>query len=295
VVAAIGDTGALSVIEWAAQLAQAGDTVRIVHAQPAVPFAASDWTLPVNDVELLNSVSARQMTDAINRLRAERHDLVVESAVRTGSPLQSVVPHLNSADLIVVGTPHRCSTRLMVRELASGSRCPVLITGGSLPAERIPHAPIGLLLRDLDADRAVIDEAFRLARAWRSPLVAFVPWQPPDGEDLVAAEIELQKRVDGYLDDWAAVSPQTGVSVEIRWEDLETVVADYGSRPEVLVIGQHCPEGASWIELDREVQLAIDTRHWPTLIVPRAVAAATPPHEPPGPSRQDARATSTRR
>jgi nucleotide-binding universal stress UspA family protein len=188
IVVGIGNRDAMPVVRWAAELAHSGDAVLVVHAYAPMPYAAADWTLPVEANDVMHSAAARHVAYAARNLRAQRHDLVVEAAIRTGSPGRVLLQYAAAAELLVIGTPHQTGLRTALATLASTRTCPVLVVGTMPSTARLPHPPITAVLRDLEADRQVIDVAMAEAARLRSPLVVLRPRSGSDGSRIPARE-----------------------------------------------------------------------------------------------------------
>jgi hypothetical protein len=280
IVVGIATHDAMPIVRQAAEEAHSGDTVRIVHAYAPMPYAVADWTLPVENDEVQRCAAARHVAYAARKLRAERHDLIVEAIIRTG-PLSTVIlDFAANADMVVIGRPDHGPTRATLDSLVAAARCPILVAGSLLTVAHIPDAPVTAVLRDLDADRPVIDAAMTEASIRRTALVILRPWCPVAESNLFFAEIAEQKQLDSYLLDWQERQPQVGISIELRLGDPITVIEKYGNRAELLVIGYQPQDWQVPTSMDHAVEAAVRGRSGPTLIVPQAVCGHTAVEEP---------------
>jgi nucleotide-binding universal stress UspA family protein len=279
IVVGIATHDAMPIVRQAAEEAHSGDTVRIVHAYAPMPYAVADWTLPVENDEVQRCAAARHVAYAARKLRAERHDLIVEAIIRTG-PLSTVIlDFAANADLVVIGSPRHGTTHATLDSLVAAARCPILVAG-SLPTAHIPHAHVTAVLRDLDADRPIIDAAMTEASIRRTSLVILRPWRPAGQSNLFFAEIAEQKQLDSYLLDWQERQPQVGISIELRLGDPITVIEKYGNRSGLLVIGSQSQDRQPPMSVDHAVEAAARGRSGPILIVPQAVCGHTAVEEP---------------
>jgi hypothetical protein len=269
IVVGIATHDAMPIVRQAAEQAHSGDTVRIVHAYAPMPYAVADWTLPVENDEVQRCAAARHVAYAARKLRAERPDLIVEAIIRTG-PLSTVIlDFAANADMVVIGRPDHGPTRATLDSLVAAARCPILVAGSLLTVAHIPDAPVTAVLRDLDADRPVIDAAMTEASIRRTALVILRPWWPAGQRNLFFAETAEQKQLDGYVMDWQERDPHVGISIELRLGDPITVIEKYGNRSGLLVIGHHPQDRQVPTSEDHAVEAAVRGRNGPTLIVPQ--------------------------
>jgi len=267
VVAGIGDTAAMPVLHWAALMARPRDTLRIVHAYAPVPYAASDWTLPVEDEAVMRQTVTRHVRDAGRRLQAERHDLRVETVLGRGTPSRIMSRFAGSASLIVVGSPHHCATHLMLTELAAHAACPLLVAPALDPATKPERGRVTALLRDLTSDGPVIETAAAEAAQKRSPLVVLRPWEPPEHTDERVGEELDEQLVADFLADHLHHYPKLAVTVERRLGDPVTVLTREGNRTELLFIGHKLGPTSDWVALDHAAETALKVRTAPTILV----------------------------
>jgi len=280
IVVGIATHDAMPIVRQAAEEAHCGDTIRIVHAYALMPYAVADWTLRVENDEVQRCAAARHVAYAARKLRAERPDLIVEAIIRTG-PLSTVIlDFAANADLVVIGSPRHGSTRTTLHSLVAAARCPVLVAGSLPTVPHIPDAPVTAVLRDLDADRPIIDAAMTEASNRRTPLVILRPWWPAGQGNLFFAEIAEQKQLDSYLADWQERHPQVGISIELRLGDPIAVIEKYDNRSGLLVIGSQSQDRQPPISVDHAVEAAARRRSGPILIVPQAVCGHTAVEEP---------------
>ena len=271
IVVGIPTHDAMPILRQAAEEAHCGDTVRIVHAYAPKPYAVADWTLAVENDEVQHSAAARHVAYAARKLRAQRHDLIVEAIIRAGLLSTVILDFAANADLIVIGSPRHGPTRAALESLVAAARCPILVAGSMPTVPHIPDAPVTAVLRDLEADRPIIDAAMTEASIRHAPLVILRPWCPAAQSNLFFAEIAEQKQLDSYLVDWQERDPQVGISIELRLGDPITVIEKYGNRSELLVIGYQPQDWQVPTSVDHAVEAAVRGRSGPTLIVPQEV------------------------
>jgi nucleotide-binding universal stress UspA family protein len=280
IVVGIPTHDAMPILRQAAEEAHCGDTVRIVHAYAPKPYAVAGWTLAVENDEVQHNAAARHVAYAARKLRAERHDLIVEAIIRTGLLSTVILDFASNADLIVIGSPRHGPTRAALESLVAAARCPILVAGSMPTVPHIPDAPVTAVLRDLDADRPIIDAAMTEASIRHTPLVVLRPWCPAAQSNLFFAEIAEQKQLDSYLVDWQERYPQVGISIELRLGDPITVIEKYGNRSELLVIGYQPQDWQVPTSVDHAMEAAVRGRSGPTLIVSQEVCRHPAVEEP---------------
>lgn len=231
----LGISGHLTahLVEWAAVLVRPGDTVRIVHGYRPIPYAATDWQLPVDDDSLIRKVSERHVQAAAAKLRRCRPDITVTSEL-TGNPAGRVLAQAaRDADLVMVGAPHCDRSRLVLARLLAEVDCPVVVFGA---AEPLLDGPVTALLGGSQADDSILRAAFALAHQRGCGLLVLKPWQPPLDGSAGYAEIAEQKALDSYLAGVREQFPDVAVTAELRFgEPLRALVGH--SAVDLLVLG----------------------------------------------------------
>src|SRR3954452_3543914 len=104
-------------IDWTATLVNPADTVRIVHGYPPIPYAATDWQLPVDSDRLVRGATERHVRAAAARLRRFRPDVVVVEQLVGNPAAAALVEAAGEADLVLVGTPHCDRSRTVLAQL----------------------------------------------------------------------------------------------------------------------------------------------------------------------------------
>jgi len=264
----IGDAGARPIVEWAANSARPGDVIRMVHAYDRMPYATVDWQLPGENTDLLRDAAAGELASAAAALRVRRRDLEIQAVLEDGSAARALRDGSKTADLIVLGSPHRSGSRAALRDLVDRATCPILVVGSDHPVAT-PHPSVTVLVHSLATDRPAIQAAFMQAHDRGSNLTVLYPWRPRAEEQLLFAETQLQKLIDAHVSEWQPYFPTVGVSVEIRLGDAASVVRDHAASSDLLVMCSR-PGPAVARLLDPVLAQALTVRRGPTLVVPGA-------------------------
>ena len=220
-------------VGWAALLARAGDRVRIVHGYRPIPYAATDWQLPVDDDHLIRKVSERHVLAAAAKLRRARPDITVTSEL-AGNPAGRVLAEAaRGADLVMVGAAHCDRSRLVLARLLAEADCPVVVFGA---AEPLLVGPVTALLRGSQADDSILRASFALAHQRGCGLLVLKPWQPPLDGSASYAETAEQKALDGYLAGIGELFPDVAVAAELRFGQPPRILVEH-SAADLLVLG----------------------------------------------------------
>jgi nucleotide-binding universal stress UspA family protein len=270
----IGDQGAMQLLDWVAVVAHRGDVVHLVHAYDSLPYAAVDWQLPIDDDDLLYAASARHAAYAALALRRKRPDLTVDAEISRCPSTRALPAAASEADLVVVGSPHRSGSRSALRQLAWRSRCPVLVIGDQPPPVGPEHAPVTVMLRDLPNDEAALEAGFEAAAERRSGLIALRAWQPRSRAGLASAEAEEQLALQLLLSAWTPRFPTVGVSIQLRIGDARSVVHQHAADTPLLVMANGPAADVPEPGLDVVVDIALQVRQAPTLLIPSSASQA---------------------
>jgi len=221
------------IVEWAAVLVQPGDSVRIVHGYHPIPYAATDWQLPVDDDGLVRNVSERHVQAAAAKLRRCRPDVTVTSELTENPAGRVLAEAARGADLVMVGAPHCDRSRLVLARLLAEAQCPVVVFGAAQP---LLDEPVTALLHGSQADDSILRAAFALAHQRGCGLLVLKPWLPPLDGSASYAEIAEQKALDSYLAGVGELFPDVAVAAELRFgEPLKVLVGH--SAVDLLVLG----------------------------------------------------------
>jgi nucleotide-binding universal stress UspA family protein len=264
----IGEMGARPIVEWAAKLARPGDVIRMVQTYDPMPYATVDWQLPGENTDLVRDGAARELASAAAALRVRQRGLEIQAVLEDSSVACALRDGSKTADLVVLGSPHRSGSRSALCELIDRATCPILVVGSDHQVAT-PHPSVTVLVRSLCTDRPAIQAAFMQAHDRGGNLIVLYPWRPQPDEQLFLAEIELQKLIDAYVSEWQTYFPAVGVSVEIRLGHAVSVVRDHVESSELLVMGARPGPGSTRF-LDPVLAQVLTVRRGPTLVVPGA-------------------------
>jgi nucleotide-binding universal stress UspA family protein len=267
-------------VGWAALLTRTGDTARIVHGYRPIPYASTDWQLPVDDDNLVRKVSERHVLAAASQLRRSRPDITVTSEL-TGNPAGRVLAEAaRGADLVMVGAAHCDRGRLVLARLLAEADCPVIVFGA---AEPLLVGPVTALLRGSQADDSILRAAFALAHQRRCGLLVLKPWQPPLDGSASYAETAEQKALDGYLAGIGELFPDVAVAAELRFGGPQRVLAEH-SAADLLVLGLPRPHTQPEYR-DLLLNAILPAHGHPTMLIPEAGPASRQPANDPRPAR----------
>jgi len=251
-------------IGWTTLLVQPGDTVHILHGYSPIPYAATDWQLPVDNDNLVRGATERHVRAAAARLRRYRPDIVVLDEL-TGDPAATALAEAaRGADLVLVGTPHCDRSQAVLARLLAKVDCPVMVLGTAEPAT---SDEVLALLRGSQADDAVLRAAFGEAHRRRCRLRVLKPWLAPLDGNVSYAETAERRMLDRYLANWRAAQPELPVSAELRFGDPLQVLTELAATDQPLVLGLPRPT-ADHAYFDAMMQAAISARRRPTIVVP---------------------------
>jgi nucleotide-binding universal stress UspA family protein len=250
-------------VGWVAKLARPGDRVRIVHGYRPIPYAATDWQLPVDDDSLVRKVSERHVLAAAAQLRRARPDTTVTSEL-AGNPAGRVLAEAaRGADLVMVGVPHCDRSRLVLARLLAEADCPVIVFGA---AEPLLVGPVTALLGGSQADDSILRAAFALAQQRRCGLLVLKPWQPPLDGSAGYAETAEQKSLDSYLAGLGEQFPNVAVAAELRFGQPLRVLLEH-SAADLLVLG--VPRAHTQPEyLDLLLDTVLPAHGYPIMLIP---------------------------
>lgn len=222
------------VLAAAADEAEQGDTIRLVHAYLPPVLAERDWAALERAGDAPHAAAGELLASVAGSLSRRRRDVTVEAQACEGTPVAVLQQAACHVDLVVVGAARRHPWRSVGLALARTTACPVLVVGAA-PQD---HVPVTAVLHDPVPDAPVLDLAFAWAARRRSALVVLRAWLPAPEADLVEAETAEQKSLDGYLSSWQVRFPHVGVSVELHRGRALDVVAEQAAAAPLLVIGQ---------------------------------------------------------
>ncbi len=253
-------------LNWAASVAEPDDRVRIVHAYRPIPYAATDWQLPIDTDSIVHDVTVRHVHDATEQLRRLRPDLVIHDEVAGDRAATVLLDAAADADLVLVGIPHCDRSRAVLDRLLRACPCPVMVLGSAAPPDA---GPVTAVLRGEPGDETVLTIAFAAARRRHGSVTAVKAWQPPlDGRTLFA-EIDEQKALDAELEQWQLGYPEVPVLAELLLGGSAAQLREHAGGAELLVLSQ--PSGIAIA--DALLEELILSRSHPTLVVPNARAA----------------------
>jgi len=251
-------------IGWTTVLVQPGDTVHIVHGYSPIPYAATDWQLPVDNDSLVRGATERHVRAAAARLRRYRPDIEVLDEL-TGDPAATALAGAaRGADLVLVGTPHCDRSQAVLAQLLARVDCPVMVLGSAEPAA---GEEVLTLLRGNQADDTVLRAAFAEASRRRCRLRVLKSWLAPLDGNVYYAEAAERRMLDGYLASWLERRPEVPVTAELRFGEPLQVLTDHAAADQPLVVGVPRPS-ADHAYFDAMVQTVIPGRGRPTIVVP---------------------------
>jgi nucleotide-binding universal stress UspA family protein len=273
IIVGVGDQNAMPVLDWAATLANSGDTMRLVHAYEPARNAAVTWQLPVESPEVLRAVAARHVVFAAAALKRRRRDLVVEGAVLTRAPEHALVEFSHDADIVAVGRTHGTRSRDVLRRLLARTSCPVLVVPDAEPDSCSLPAPVVVLVTDLASEHAVVHKAFSIAAERHSGLTALCcSASEPAGSEPAG---DTGGKWTDDLAAWQPDFPTVPVRVLTFTGEAAAALGDYADDPGLLVMGHR--QSARWTigGGDRVSAAVLDERRHPTLLVPVQEAGTT--------------------
>ena len=257
-------------VDWAARLLWPGDRVRVVHVDRPIPYAATDWQLPVDKTGLGRTVTRRHVSAVADQLRRKRPDLTVTEELASGdsTDLALAGPAVD-ADLILLGTPRWARNRNMLGRLLAEVDCPVILTGRGEPTG---IDSVAAVLRGDPADDAVLRAAFKQAQRERCGLLVLKRLQPPLDGNLRYAETAEQKTLDNYLTGWQERYSHVAVAAELRFGESLPELMGHGAHAGLLVLAmptQHLGQDDFEAALDE----VIEHRTRPTMLIPEGETA----------------------
>ncbi|HEX4727927.1 MAG TPA: universal stress protein [Jatrophihabitans sp.] len=255
-------------VEWAAVLVRSGDTVRIVHGYRPIPYASTDWQLPVDDDSLIRKVTERHVQAAAAQLRRRRPDITVSSELTSNPAGRVLAEAARGADLVMVGAPHCDRSRLVLARLLAEVDCPVVVFGA---AEPLLVGPVTALLRGSQVDDSILRAAFALAHQRGCGLLALKPWQPPLDGSASYAETTEQKALDGYLAGIGELFPDVAVAAELRFGKPLRVLVGH-SALDLLVLGLPRPD-AQPEYFNALLDAVLPGHGYPIMLIPEAGSA----------------------
>ncbi|HEU5269700.1 MAG TPA: universal stress protein [Jatrophihabitans sp.] len=251
-------------IGWTTVLVQPGDTVHIVHGYSPIPYAATDWQLPVDNDNLVRGATERHVRAAAARLRRYRPDIEVLDEL-TGDPAATALAEAaRGADLVLVGTPHCDRSQTVLARLLAKVDCPVMVLGTAPPAT---GQQVLALLRGSQADDAVLQAAYAEAERLRCRLRVLKPWLAPLDGNVCYAETAERRMLDGYLARWLERRPEVQVTPELRFGDPLQVLTEHATVDQPLVVGLPRPT-TDHAYFDAMNSSVISVRERPTIVVP---------------------------
>ena len=252
-------------IDWAVRLLWRGDRVQIVHVYQPIPYAASDWQLPLDKAGSVRTVLHQHVGVAADRLRRKRPDLVVTEEL-AGHPIDlALTKAARTAELILLGIPHWDRNRNMLIRLLAEMHCPLVLIG---PADPAPLGTVAAVLRGDQVDEVVLSTAFKQAQQQHCGVLVLKRWQPPLDGNLRYAETAEQKVLDSYLAGWQERYPHLGVTAELRFGESLTDLIQHAAQADLLVLplpAHDADPGQFRAALDE----VIAHRSQPTLLIPQ--------------------------
>lgn len=264
-------------VDWAARLLEPADSVAVVEVYRPIPYAATDWQLPMDNRSLLPDLTHRRVAAAAARLRRSRPDVTVTEVLTVASIDRALTEAARIADLMVLGIPHSDRTRAMLSRLLAEVDCPVLLIGPAAPESTDGVAAV---LRGDTADEAVLQAAFAQAHRERRGLLVLKRWQPPLDGTVRYAETAEQKVLDNYLAGWQERYPQVGVTAELRYGETLPELIGHGDHAGLLVLALP-PSCTGRNDYEATLDQVIVHRAHPTMLIPeRLIPERLPEREP---------------
>jgi hypothetical protein len=251
-------------IDWAGRLLRPADYVQIVEVYRPIPYAATDWQLPVHGGDWRRDLVRSQVAAAADQLRRCRPDLAVTEELTGGAIDLALTEAAQIADLMLLGVPHSDRTRHMLSRLLAEVTCPVILIGAAEPE---PSDGVAAVLRGGTADEAVLRAAFDQAQRERCGLLVLKRWQPPLDGSVRYAETAEQKMLDSCLAGWQEHYPGVGVAAELRYGETLPQLLSHGDRAGLLVLALPRPR-AGRADFEASLDEVIAHRSHPTMLVP---------------------------
>ncbi|MDQ2848090.1 MAG: universal stress protein [Actinomycetota bacterium] len=255
-------------LDWTASVAEPGDQVRIVHAYRPIPYAATDWQLPIDTEAMVLDLTVRHVRDAANRLRRLRPDIQVRDELTGDRAEVMLLDAAAAADLVLVGSPHCDRSRAVLDQVLGSIACPLLVLGAAATHR---SGSVTAVLRGDAGDDAVLEVAFTEADRRRGTLLAVKQWWPPLDGSRLSVETAEQQALDTQLEQWQRRRPGVAVIAELLLGDSAARLRDRATDAELLVLNR---PGTATIA-DTLLAELILTRDQPTLVVPRQLVRST--------------------
>jgi nucleotide-binding universal stress UspA family protein len=250
-------------VDWAARLLWPGDCVQVVHVYRPIPYAATDWQLPMDEDVLLRELAHRQVPAAAARLRRFRPDLMVSEELAGDAIDIALAEAARAAELMLLGIPHSERNRHMLERLLAEVDCPVILIG---PADPAPTSAVAAVLRGDASDDAVLWAAFEQAQRKRCGLLVLKRWQPPLDGNLRYAETAEQKSLDSYVAGWQERYRRIGVTAELRFGESLRELLGHGASADLLILALPRPNRAR--SRSPALDEVISHRAQPTMLIP---------------------------
>jgi nucleotide-binding universal stress UspA family protein len=256
-----GSEESLRAVEWAALEAKRhSSSLRIVSA-PAMPLQVRGYhASPKTVASALREISARALGAAITRAEEVAPDLLIDTDLLSGPPALAVAESGSGALMLVVGARGAGGFAAMLlgsvsRYAATRAPCPVVVAREVTTAV---HREIVVGVRHPQDASKALAFAFEEAAVRGAELVAAHAWYwfpsalggatapgdagwPPDPEQISAeADRNLAEALSGWRDKYPAVR----VRQDVVHGHPGRVLASYGGRADLVIIGRH-DEGAA--------------------------------------------------
>lgn len=242
-----GSQESMRAAQWAALAAHRhGSALRIVSAPALPPRMRARGAVPQTVADQLSGESARALREAVTRAEEVSSRLLIDTGLLDGPPALAVTASGTGALMLVVGARGTGGFAQLLlgsvsRYAAMHATCPVIVVREETSAV---HREVVVGVHDpRDATAALafaFDEAalrgatLVVVHSWNS-LPAPI-WRPADADRLAA---ETDAILAETLEPWCAKYPGVPVRRDVVHGHPARVLAAYGGRADLVVIGRH--------------------------------------------------------
>jgi nucleotide-binding universal stress UspA family protein len=242
-----GSEESMHAAAWAAQEAQRhGAPLRIVSAAAVPPLMHVHDTGPQAVARELCGESERALSEAVSRSTEVSSRLVIDAGLLIGPPALAVTGSGAGALMLVLGARGAGGFPAMLlgsvsRYAAMNASCPVIVVREEVCAVQ---GEVVVGVRDLEDTAAALAFAFDEADLRGATLVVVhswnglpaATWRPADPAQLAA---EADSNLAEALEPWRDKHPAVPVRQDVVHDHPARVLACYGSRADLVVIGRH--------------------------------------------------------